>query len=488
MTEPKSSQLPSSQAEEKLRALAAGASLRGGDAVLENLRKPPFSLEAERAVIGGLMLDNSGWEKMAGLLSDADFYRAEHRAIFRAISNLADQNEPFDPVTLSERIDAARGQDHDDSAGSLAYLSELVRNTPSAANIRAYATIVRERAVLRNLIGVSTDIADMAYQPEGRASDEILDEAERRIFQIAEDRPNQTGPVGIKPVIARTLKKIEALVEADNAITGITTGFDNLDKRTAGLQNSDLIIVAGRPSMGKTTFAMNLVENALMSSDLPMVVFSMEMPADALVMRMLSSLGSIDQSRIRTGQLDSDDWPRVTSAINMLRDKPLYIDDTPALSPTEVRARARRIAREHNGKMGLIMVDYLQLMRVAGATEGRTAEISEISRGLKALAKELDCPVIALSQLNRSLEQRPNKRPVNSDLRESGAIEQDADLIIFIYRDEVYNEESPDKGTAEIIIGKQRNGPIGTVRLAFIGRYTKFENLAPGYDTSYDDE
>lgn len=485
MTDSRSSQLSSSSAEDKLRAIAADEGSRGTDVEVESLRRLPYSLEAERAVIGGLMLDNSGWEKIAGDLYDADFYRAEHKAIFRAINSLADNNEPFDPVTLSEHIDAASNAD---SGSSLSYLSEVARNTPSAANIKAYATIVRERAVLRNLIGVSTEIADMAYQTEGRRSEEILDEAERRIFKIAEDRPNQTGPVGIKTVIARTLKRVEALVEADNAITGMTTGFDVLDQRTAGMQNSDLIIVAGRPSMGKTTFAMNLVENALMSSDLPMVVFSMEMPADALVMRMLSSLGSIDQTRIRTGQLDSDDWPRVTSAINMLRDKPLYIDDTPSLSPTEVRARARRIARDHGGKIGLIMVDYLQLMRVAGASEGRTAEISEISRSLKALAKELNCPVIALSQLNRSLENRPNKRPVNSDLRESGAIEQDADLIIFIYRDEVYNEESPDKGVAEIIIGKQRNGPIGTCRLAFIGRYTKFENLAANYQGGYDDE
>ncbi|WP_369602768.1 replicative DNA helicase [Hahella sp. SMD15-11] len=444
----------------------------------QKLRTPPHSNEAEQSVLGGLMLDNSTWDHVSDLITSQDFYRVEHRLIFEAISRLANESQPLDAITVSQELER-RGEL--EKAGGLAYLSELARNTPSAANIRAYADIVRERAVLRRLITAANEIQEQAYNPAGLKSEEILDEAERKVFQIAEDRPNQGGPEKVAPVLVKTLEKIQQLYEQEASITGVTTGFKDLDDMTAGMQPSDLIIVAGRPSMGKTTFAMNLVENALMKTGLPTLVFSMEMPADSIVMRMLSSLGRIDQTKVRTGKLDDEDWPRLTSAINLLKDKPLYIDDTPALSPTEMRSRARRVAREHGGKLGLIMVDYLQLMRVPGNNEGRTAEISEISRSLKALAKELDCPVVALSQLNRSLEQRPNKRPVNSDLRESGAIEQDADVIIFIYRDEVYHEDSPDKGIAEIIIGKQRNGPIGTVRLAFQGRYTRFEDLAPEY-------
>lgn len=335
----------------------------------------------------------------------------------------------------------------------------------------------------------SGKISDSAFNPLGRNSSEILDEAERTVFQIAESRVKEgSGPKGINPILTQTLSRIEELFESGEQTTGLTTGFRDLDERTSGMQPSDLIIVAGRPSMGKTTLAMNIVENALISSGLPVLVFSMEMPADALAMRMLSSLGRIDQTKVRNGKLEEDDWPRLTSAVSLLKDKPLYIDDTPGLSPTELRSRARRIARENGGKIGLIMVDYLQLMRVPGNTEGRTAEISEISRSLKGIAKELSCPVVALSQLNRSLEQRPNKRPINSDLRESGAIEQDADVIMFVYRDEVYNEDTPDKGVAEIIIGKQRNGPIGTIRLAFIGKYTKFEDLAHGNYGEYGDD
>jgi replicative DNA helicase len=362
-------------------------------------------------------------------------------------------------------------------------LGELAKNTPSASNIRAYADIIRERSVLRQLVTVAHEIADDAFDTSGMSSSDILDEAERKVFQIAETRPSTGGPQGVNPLITQAIEKIDTLYQSDNAITGLSTGFSDLDDMTAGLQPSDLIIVAGRPSMGKTTFAMNLVEHAVISNDKPVVVFSMEMPGDALVMRMLSSLGRIDATKMRTGQLDDDDWPRLTSAVSLLKDRPLFIDDGASLSPTEVRSRARRIAREH-GQLGLIMIDYLQLMQVKGSSENRTAEISEISRSLKALAKELKVPVVALSQLNRSLEQRTDKRPVMSDLRESGAIEQDADVIAFIYRDEVYNDESPDKGIAEIIIGKQRNGPIGRRRLAFIGKYTKFEDLAHG---SYED-
>lgn len=444
------------------------------------IKVPPQSLEAEQAVLGGLMLENDAWDKVCEALAEIDFYRHEHQLIFRMISNVIESDSPLDVITLSEALDKVGDLE---AVGGLAYLGELAKNTPSASNIRAYAEIIRERSILRQLVKVANEIADDAFDTGGRNSSEVLDEAERKVFQIAETRPNVTGPKPINPVITRAIERIDELYQSDNAITGLSTGFADIDAMTAGLQPSDLIIVAGRPSMGKTTFAMNLVEHAVISNDQPVVVFSMEMPADALVTRMLSSLGRIDQTKMRTGQLDDDDWPRLTSAVSLLKDRPLFIDDNPALSPTEVRTRARRIAREH-GQLGMIMIDYLQLMQVKGSSENRTGEISEISRSLKALAKELNVPVVALSQLNRSLEQRSDRRPVMSDLRESGAIEQDADVIAFIYRDEVYNNESPDKGIAEIIIGKQRNGPIGKRRLAFIGKYTKFEDLAHG---SYED-
>lgn len=448
------------------------------DPDMSRIKVPPHSVEAEQAVLGGLMLDNRRFDEVSEVITAADFYRPEHRLIYAAVERLAANSEPLDVVTLAEFLERAGDIDQ---AGGLSYLAELAEKTPSASNIAAYAQIVQERSLLRQLIEVSGGIADSAFNPQGRTSSELLDEAERNVFRIAESRAKEgSGPKPINPILTQALTRIEELFESGEGVTGLTTGFADLDDRTSGLQPSDLVIVAGRPSMGKTTFAMNLVENALLSTGQPILVFSMEMPADSIVMRMLSSLGRIDQTRVRSGKLEEDDWPRLTSAVSLLKDKPLYIDDTPGLSPTEMRSRARRIARENNGKLGMIMVDYLQLMRVPGNTEGRTAEISEISRSLKGLAKELSCPVVALSQLNRSLEQRPNKRPVNSDLRESGAIEQDADVIMFVYRDEVYNEDTPDKGIAEIIIGKQRNGPIGAVRLAFIGKYTKFEDLAHG--------
>ncbi|MBB6340128.1 replicative DNA helicase [Pseudomonas fluvialis] len=449
------------------------------------LKVPPHSIEAEQAVLGGLMLDNNAWERVSDAVSDGDFYRHDHRLIFRAIYKLAERNDPFDVVTLSEQLDK-EGQLA--QVGGLAYLGELAKNTPSVANIKAYGQIIRERATLRQLIGISNEIADMAYAPQGKSAVEVLDEAERQIFQIAEARPKAGGPVGINEILVKAIDRIDELFNTNEGITGISTGFTDLDGMTSGLQPADLVIVAGRPSMGKTTFAMNLVENAVLRSDKVVLVFSLEMPADSIVMRMLSSLGRIDQTKVRSGKLDDDDWPRLTSAVNLLNERKLFIDDTAGISPTEMRARARRLAREH-GEVALIMVDYLQLMRIPGASgENRTNEISEISRSLKALAKEFNCPVVALSQLNRSLEQRPNKRPVNSDLRESGAIEQDADIIMFVYRDEVYHPETEYKGVAEIIIGKQRNGPIGTCRLAFLGKYTRFENLAPGIYNFDDDE
>ena len=454
------------------------------DLDMATLKIPPHSIEAEQSVLGGLMLENQTWERVCEWVSEGDFYRPEHRLIFRAIAYLAERNQPSDSVTLSEPP-ALQGTLN--QAGGLPYLIELSRNTPSVANIQAYAKIIRERATLRQLIRVSNQIADTAYFPQGRTAEDVLDEAERQVFQIAEDRPKAGGPVAINTLLAKTVDRIDSLFNSPGGLVGVSTGFTDLDEKTNGLQNSDLIVIAGRPSMGKTTFAMNLVESAALRTDKAVLVFSLEMPAESLGMRLLSSLGRIDQTKIRTGKLGDDDWPRLTSAVNLLNERRLFIDDTAAISPTEMRARARRLAREH-GEIGLIMVDYLQLMRIPGASgENRTNEISEISRSLKALAKEFNCPVLALSQLNRSLEQRPNKRPVNSDLRESGAIEQDADVILFIYRDEVYHPETEHKGIAEVIIGKQRNGPIGTVRLAFLGRYTRFDNLAPG-GYQFDDE
>jgi replicative DNA helicase len=397
------------------------------------------------------------------------------------MATLMEAGEPVDVITLSESLQQA-GELGD--VGGLEYLARLAQNTPSAANVRAYAAVVRERAMLRALITAANEIRDAGFNPEGRNAEDLIGAAERSIAEISESQPKEGGPVGINPLLKSSVEKIDELFNSDGAITGITTGFADLDEMTSGLQATDLIIVAARPSMGKTTFAMNLVENALMAQDKPIVVFSMEMPSESIIMRMLSSVGRINQTKVRNGQLDEEDWPKLSAAVSKLKDKKLFIDDGSALTPTEVRSRCRRIAREH-GELGMIMIDYLQLMQIKGVSEGRSAEISEISRSLKTIAKEFNCPMVALSQLNRSLENRPNKRPINSDLRESGAIEQDADVIMFIYRDEVYNEDSPDKGIGEIIIGKQRNGPIGYCKLAFIGQYTRFENLTTRYDSEY---
>ena len=445
------------------------------DSASDKLRVPPHSIQAEQSVLGGLMLDNQAWEQIADRVGEEDFYRKEHRLIFHAIEALAEESKPFDVVTLAEEL----GQyDNLEEVGGLAYLGTLAKDTPSAANIRAYADIVRERSVTRQLIHVGNEIANSGFQPEGRTSTELLDAAERQVFEIAEQRTKSGGGfASVKSLLTKAVDRIETLYQQDNPITGVASGFSDFDDMTAGLQPADLVIVAGRPSMGKTTFAMNIAENVAIGSKLPVAVFSMEMPGDALAMRMMSSLGRINQHRVRTGKLEDDEWPRLTMAVSMLSEANLFIDDTPALTPTELRARARRLLREQK-ELGLIVIDYLQLMQAPGSAENRTNEISAISRNLKALAKELNVPVIALSQLNRSLEQRTNKRPIMSDLRESGAIEQDADLVVFIYRDEVYNEDSPEKGKAEIIIGKHRNGPIGTVNLTFLGEFTKFENYA----------
>ena len=448
------------------------------DNALAAMKLPPHSLEAEQAVLGGLLLENGAWDRIADQVGESDFYRQDHRQLLRAITRLIAENKPADVVTVAELL---QSMGELDAVGGLPYLVSLTSNTPSAANIRRYAEIVRERAVLRKLVETATSIADSAYAPSGRSAGQLLDEAEAKIFEIAESghRSNQ-GFQEIQPLLKSAVERIDELYHRDNPseVTGIPTGYTDIDRMTSGLQPGDLIIVAGRPSMGKTAFSLNIAEHVALDTGLPVAVFSMEMGAQQLVMRMIGSVGRLDQHKLRIGQLKDDDWQRLTYALGKLNDAPFFIDETPALNALELRARARRLMRQCGGKLGLVVVDYLQLMSSASQGENRATEISEISRSLKALAKELNCPVIALSQLNRSLEQRPNKRPVMSDLRESGAIEQDADVIMFIYRDEVYNPESQDKGKAEIIIGKQRNGPIGMVPLAFLGEHTRFENLA----------
>ena len=447
------------------------------DAKTLALKIPPHSIEAEQAVLGGAFLDKEAWDKVVERVREEDFYRKDHRIIFRAISALSEDGQPYDIVTVAEWL-----ENHQllDEAGGMRNLAALAENTPSASNISAYADIVRKRSILRQLISATTDINDTVFNPQGRSSEQILEFAEQTVFEIAEnENRGRKSYQEIKEFLKEALNRVDELFHKDSPITGIATGYEDLDLKTAGFQRSDLIIVAGRPSMGKTAFAVNIAENAAIKGQHSVAIFSMEMPGEQLAMRMMSSLGRIDQHKVRTGKLDDDDWPRLTSAVGMLQETRMFIDDTPALTPAELRARCRRISREHG--LDLVVVDYLQLMQVAGTNENRATEISEISRSLKAMAKELKVPVIALSQLNRSLESRTDRRPVMSDLRESGAIEQDADVILFIYRDEVYDEESNDKGIAEIIIGKQRNGPIGKVKLAFRGQYTRFENLADDY-------
>ncbi|MFA7665814.1 MAG: replicative DNA helicase [Burkholderiaceae bacterium] len=446
------------------------------DPQIAALRVPPHSIEAEQAVLGGLLLDNNAFDRIADVLREDDLYRHDHRLIWRQIARLIERGQAADVVTVLGALQTAGKVEE---AGGLVYLNALAQETPSAANIRRYAEIVRDRAILRRLISTADEIATAALNPQGKDTRQLLDQAESRIFQISEE--GARGQVGFQPLpdlLGKVVERIDELYNQDNPndVTGVPTGFVDLDRMTSGLQPGDLVIVAGRPAMGKTSFALNVGEHVAIDQGLPVAVFSMEMGATQLAMRMVCSVGRLDQQRLRTGRLVDDDWPRLTNAMQKMQDTQLFIDETPALTALELRARARRLARQC-GQLGLVIVDYLQLMAGSSSGENRATEISEISRGLKGLAKELNCPVVALSQLNRSLEQRPNKRPVMSDLRESGAIEQDADVIVFIYRDEVYNPDSPDKGTAEIIIGKQRNGPIGMVRLTFVGQYTKFENF-----------
>jgi len=442
---------------------------------IDRLTLPPGSVQAEQALLGGLMLDNSAWDKVADLVSEADFYRPDHRLIFGAIRTLSERRQPFDAITISEYLES-RAEIAE--AGGLGYLGSLVSETPSAANVADYARIIRDRALLRELIQTGNHIVGSAFHTEGRPATELVDEAERRILEIAQRGQRQgSGFVHLRDILGSTIDRIDALHQAGGALTGVSTGFHRFDDYTSGLQKGDLIVVAGRPSMGKTTLALNVAENAAFGSGLPVAVFSMEMSVEQLAFRMISSLGRVDQAHLRNGRFGDEDWPRINGAIRQMAEAKIFIDDTPALTPTEVRSRARRLQREHG--LELIVIDYLQLMQVAGNTENRATEISEISRSLKALARELKVPVIALSQLNRSVEQRQDKKPVMSDLRESGAIEQDADLIVFIYRDEVYNQNTPRKGIADITIAKQRNGPTGEFPLTFLGKYTRFENYAP---------
>lgn len=459
---------------------------REKDPKVEQLKTPPHSIEAEQSVLGSMLIAPDSWDKVAEIVIKEDFYNHSHQIIFASIIRLLEKSEPVDLVTVSENLEET--QELED-AGGFAYLAELAKNTPSAANVVAYANIIKERAIRRELIGAANDIAETSFFPEGLDSTEILDQAENKVFQIAEKRTSQSeGPQDINTVLKATIDRLDALNKQGSEITGVSTGFTDLDKMTSGLQRSDLIIVAARPSMGKTTFAMNLCENAMMMQDKPVLVYSLEMPSEQIMMRSMASLSRVDQTRVRTAQLEDEDWARISNTVKQLDEKNnLYIDDSSGLTPMEVRSRARKIHRDHGG-LSLIMVDYLQLMRAPAFSDNRTLEIAEISRSLKALAKELEVPVVALSQLNRSLEQRADKRPINSDLRESGSIEQDADLIMFVYRDEVYNENSPDKGVAEIIIGKQRNGPIGTCRLTFQGKYSRFDNYTPIVNADYPGE
>jgi len=449
------------------------------DQAVDAIKLPPHSVEAEQAVLGGLLLDNSAWDKIGDFIGESDFYRADHRVLYQHVSRLIQAGKPADVITVSESLDQAGKLAE---VGGLAYLGALAQNTPSAVNIRRYAEIVRDRGIMRQLVQVGSEIAESAFSPLGRDANELLNQAESKVFAIAEQGARgRQGFIDIRPIIAQVVERIDQLHASPSEITGVPSGFIDLDRMTSGLQQGDLVIVAGRPSMGKTAFALNIAENIALNDHLPVAVFSMEMSGAQLVMRMIGSVGKVDQLKVRTGRIADDEWPRLTDAWGRLNDAPIYIDETPALNSLELRARARRLHRQVGGPgLGLIVVDYLQLMSSSSPGENRATEISEISRSLKALAKELSVPVIALSQLNRSLEQRPNKRPVMSDLRESGAIEQDADVILFIYRDEVYNPDTQDKGVAEIIVGKQRNGPTGTVRLTFLGQFTRFENHAEG--------
>ena len=453
---------------------------------ISSLKVPPHSIEAEQSILGGLLIDNKAIDRIAGQVSASDFYRNDHKIIFSHISKLIDNNQPADIVTVAESLEQ---NSELTKVGGVAYLGLIAENTPTASNISGYAKIVRERSIMRNLVDVGSDIVESAFSPQGKDAQQLLDESESKIFQIADAGTSEKlGFVDIKELLPKAAQRIDDLYQLDdpNGVTGVPSGYSDLDQKTAGLQPGDLIIIAGRPSMGKTSLALNIAEHVGMEAGLPVAIFSMEMGAAQLTMRLLGSVGKLDQHKMRIGQLEDEDWPKLTNALGVLNEAPIFIDEGSALNSYEVRARARRLHRQQ-GKLGLIVIDYIQLMSSANdqSGENRATEVSEISRSLKALAKELNVPVIALSQLNRSVESRPDKRPMMSDLRESGAIEQDADVIMFIYRDEVYNPETAEKGVAEILLSKQRNGPTGVVKLTFLGQYTRFENYAnPGYDSN----
>jgi replicative DNA helicase len=465
-------------------SLNALSSELSGDSQVAKLRVPPHSIEAESSVLGGLLLDNGAWDRVGDLLLDNDFYRHEHKLIYAAIGALINASKPADVITVNEQL---QNQGKAEEMGGLSYLNSLAQYVPSASNIRRYAEIVRERSILRKLVSASDEIATNAFNPQGKAIDRILDEAEQKIFNIGEEGSRmKQGFQSMDTLVVELLDRVQEMADNPNDITGVPTGFYDLDRMTSGLQPGDMVVLAARPSMGKTAFAINIAEHVALNEGLPVAVFSMEMGASQLAVRVVGSIGRIDQGHLRTGKLSDDEWPRLTEAIEKLRTVSLHIDETPGLTPSELRANARRLARQC-GKLGLIVVDYLQLMSGSGGSGGdnRATELGEISRGLKMLAKELQCPVIALSQLNRSVEQRTDKRPMMSDLRESGAIEQDADIIMFIYRDDYYNKDSKEPGVAEIIIGKQRNGPTGTVKLTFLKNLTRFESLASGLSDDY---
>ena len=453
---------------------------------ISSLKVPPHSIEAEQSILGGLLIDNKAIDRIAGQVSASDFYRNDHQIIFSHISKLIDNNQPADIVTVAESLEQ---NSELTKVGGVAYLGLIAENTPTASNISGYAKIVRERSIMRNLVDVGSDIVESAFSPQGKDAQQLLDESESKIFQIADAGTSEKlGFVDIKELLPKAAQRIDDLYQLDNpnGVTGVPSGYSDLDQKTAGLQPGDLIIIAGRPSMGKTSLALNIAEHVGMEAGLPVAIFSMEMGAAQLTMRLLGSVGKLDQHKMRIGQLEDEDWPKLTNALGVLNEAPIFIDEGSALNSYEVRARARRLHRQQ-GKLGLIVIDYIQLMSSANdqSGENRATEVSEISRSLKALAKELNVPVVALSQLNRSVESRPDKRPMMSDLRESGAIEQDADVIMFIYRDEVYNPETAEKGVAEILLSKQRNGPTGVVKLTFLGQYTRFENYAnPGYDSN----
>jgi replicative DNA helicase len=439
----------------------------------DEVRTPPHSVEAEQAVLGGLMLDANAWDAVADVISAADFYRRDHRLIFEAIAEVAEIRGTPDVVTITEHLER---KGRLEEVGGQPYVLTIARDTPSAANVRAYADIIRERSILRQLASAGAEIAAASIDSRGRPASELVDEAERRVFQIAErGSRGRSGFVAVRDILPQTIDRLDTLHQSPGEIRGVPTGFTQLDRKTAGLQPGDLVVIAGRPSMGKSTLAVNIAESAAIARGVPAAIFTMEMSSEQMTLRMISSLGRVNQGHLRTGNFTDEDWSRIQGAMAQLSGAPIYLDESPALTPTELRARARRLKRERG--LGLVIVDYLQLMQVPGTKENRATEISEISRSLKALAKELHVPVIAISQLNRAVEQRTDKKPVMSDLRESGAIEQDADLILLIYREEVYDQNTTRRGVADIIIAKQRNGPIGEVQLTFLGEYTRFENL-----------